>query len=113
MKQFHFGFCARIRSRKARVTSTLDTLRAASASDRAFSVRSCITPPDLVDYLRDQVQAVLDARRNRLEQLVLVGFRDAILTQPQGDVARVGHRLDTAHVDRAHLFDHPEDALEL
>src|SRR5688500_16854440 len=98
-----------MRWRKPWAASTLESFRAASASERALSVRSCT----LFDHFGHEVKPAFHARRSRLEELVLVGFRDAVLTQPKHHVLRVRHRLDPAYVHRLHLFDHAEDAGEL
>src|SRR5688500_16054917 len=113
MKQLYFGFNALMRWRKPWTASTLESSRAASASERALSVRECITAEKSLYDFWHEIEAALHARRSRLEEFVLVGFRDAILTQPKGHVLRVRHRLDPAHVDRLHFFDQTEDAGEL
>jgi hypothetical protein len=67
----------------------------------------------LLDNLRHEIEAVLDARRDLLEKLVLVGFADCVIPQPEHHVLGVRHRLDAAHVHGAHLFDHAEDVGKL
>ena len=65
--------------------------------------------------LQDEVVGdVLEAlRRNGLEVRVAIGLAHGILAQPQAQVLRMGHRLDTLGINRPHLLDESEDALHV
>src|SRR5213079_1593154 len=106
--------CA-MRSRQSCVSSTDESFLAASAAESSESVALS----KLLDHLGDEVQAVLDRRRDRLINLRLAGLGHPVGTQPlpagQVSLEGVRHRLDAAGIHGAHLSDqakHPVEALE-
>src|ERR1700687_4338879 len=74
MNALSFGFSRSMRSRYERVSSTLETLRAASEA------ASCLmdSPATSLDHFGNQIDPVLHGRGERLENLALVRFGDAI-----------------------------------
>src|SRR2546422_10415350 len=104
-----------MRSRWSCVSSTDESFLAASAAESSESVAFS----KLLDHLGDEVQAVLDRRRDRLINLRLAGLDDLVGTQPlpAGQVGLEGgrHRLDGAGIPGAHFVDqakHPVQAPE-
>ena len=55
----------------------------------------------------------LHGGRDALVELSAVGFGHDVLAQRQPDFLRLRHRHDARGVDRAHLLDQLEDAVEL
>src|SRR5258706_7546072 len=108
MNAFSSPFRRPIRARNWRVSSTEETFFAsrapASSSRVAFS--------KLFDHLGHEVEVALHRRGDGLIKLVLVAFRDFVHAQTLADVQSVRHGLDTGDVDRAHLLDDGEHAVE-
>src|SRR3989304_5538590 len=105
-----------MRSRKARVSSTLEISFRRRAAERAATVLSNMAGVltsgggKLLYDLGHQVQAGLDRRRDFLELLALVGFGDRVRAQPQACLVGVGHGRDTRGIHGVHLLDQAEDA---
>src|SRR5258706_5205552 len=97
-----------MRSRQARVSSTEEIFLAASAAESSRSVALS----KLLDDLGDQIQAVFDRGRDGLIKLARVAAADFVRPQPLSHVDGVGHRLDSGGIDRAHLVDQAEHAVQ-
>src|SRR5260221_7995029 len=97
-----------MRSRQARVSSTEEIFLAASAAESSLSVALS----KLLDDLGNQIQAVFDRRRDGLIKLALVALADLVGPQALNHVDGVGHRLDAGGIDRAHLVNQAEHAVQ-
>src|SRR2546423_8325685 len=78
MKAFSSPLSCAMRSRWSCVSSTDESFLAASAAESSESVAFS----KLLDHLGDEVQAVLDRRRDRLINLRLPGLGDLVGQQP-------------------------------
>ena len=67
----------------------------------------------LLDDPGNQVQAVFDGRRDRLEQCMLVRLGDCVRAQPGDHILRMGHGLDAGGVDGLHFLDQAENTAQL
>jgi len=56
---------------------------------------------------------VRDRGGDALVVVAAIGLGDLVGSQPQGQIARVGHGFDTGGVDGLELLDELEDAVEL
>src|SRR6266699_2818417 len=102
---------ARRASERLRAASTV--MKAFSSTDESFLAASAAESSEsvafskLLDHLGDEVQAVLDRRRDRLINLRLAGLDDPVGTQPlpagQVGLEGVRHRLDAAGIHGAHF----------
>src|SRR5262245_49945724 len=108
MNAFSSLFSRWMRARNCRVSSTDETFFALSAP--ASSSRVAFSK--LLDHFRHEVQVALYRRGDGLIKLVLVALRDFVLAQPLPELQRVRHRLDARDVDRAHLVDEREHAVQ-
>lgn len=63
----------------------------------------------LLDYLRDQVQALLGRWCNALKQIPLIGFGRLIRSQPLHHVQGVGQGYDPVGIYRVHLLHELQD----
>src|SRR2546425_4294386 len=118
MKAFSSPLWRSMRSRQARVSSTEDSFLAARAAESSRSV----AVSKLLDHLGYEVQPILHLWfsvpprwSDRLIKLALIGLAHPIRPQALNHVERMGHRLDTGGVNRAHLVDqaeHPVQAIE-
>src|SRR5438046_5795091 len=79
MKAFSSPLSCAMRSRQSCVSSTDESFLAASAAESSESVAFS----KLLDHLGDEVQAVLDRRRDRLINPRLAGLADLAGTQPR------------------------------
>src|SRR5678815_2102974 len=108
MKAFSPPFSRSIRARNWRVSSTEETFFAS----RAPASSSRVEFSKLLNDFGHEVEVALHCRRDGLIELVLVAFRDFVHAQALADVQGMRHRLDAGDVDRAHLFDEREHAVE-
>src|SRR5205823_5423703 len=108
MKAFSSPFRRWMRPRNWRVSSTDETFFASSAPASSSRVELS----KLLDHFRHEVEVALDRRRDGLIKPVLVALRDFILTQALAELLGVRHRLDPRDIDRAHLLDEREHAVQ-
>src|SRR5438132_4795202 len=97
-----------MRCRQARVNSTDETFFAARAAESSRSVALS----KLLDHLGHEVQPILDCGSDRLIKLALVGLAHFIRPQALNHLERMGHRLDAGGVNRAHLVDQAQHAVQ-
>src|SRR6185436_18502912 len=108
MKAFSSPFRRAMRARNWRASSTEEIFFASRAPESSSRVELS----KLLDHFRHEVEVALYRRGDGLISLVLVAFRDFVLTQALADVEGVRHGLDAGDVDRAHLLDEGEHAIE-
>src|ERR1043165_8797622 len=108
MKAFSSPFRRWMRPRNSRVSSTDETFFASSAPASSSRVELS----KLLDHFRHEVEVGLHRRGDGLIKPVLVAFRDFVLTQALAELLGVRHRLDPRDVDRTHLVDEREHAVQ-
>src|SRR4051812_37895656 len=108
MKAFSSPFRRWMRAKNARVSSTEETFFASSAP--ASSSRVAFSK--LLDHLGHEVEVTLDRRRDGLIKLVPVAFRDFVHAQALADLLSVRHGRHVGDIDRTHLLDEGEHAVQ-
>src|SRR5690606_24726092 len=112
-----------MRSRKWRVSSSLENSRARSPAASAAMVRRCrgvvMRPASgdrrsygvrrSLDDPGHQVEPRLDAGGDALEAVALIALGHGILPQGLDHVERMRHRVDRARIDAIHLLDELQD----
>jgi len=107
MKQFNSGASRSMRARHARVSSTEEISLAASAPtvcETSTRARYSIT--------FHEIEAVLDRGSDGLIKRALVRLAHFVGPQALHRIDRIRHRLDAPRVDRAHLLDQAEHAVQ-
>src|SRR5262245_62057578 len=115
MKAFSVPCARSIRSRYARVSSTLETSFAARAAPSSLRVAVGVRKGKarLLNDFRNEVQVCFNLGGDRLEGQVPIDLGARVLPEVQGQVPRVGHRLDAAGVSGLQLLDEADDAVQL
>src|SRR5262245_29473263 len=108
MKALSSPFRRAMRARNWRVSSTEETFLASSAPASSSRVEFS----KLLDHFRNQIQVAFHRRGDGLIKLVLVALCDFVLAQALSELLGMRHRLDAGHVDRAHLLDEGEHAVQ-